>query len=126
MKRIEELTGTTYDELIFTGGASRGRLWPQIVADVTGLRVRVASVTESTALGAAIFAGLGAGLYRDLPEALAGIVRFDDPIEPNAANVEAYAGLFDRWASIYQRVLELSEAGLARPMWWPAGASDPA
>ena len=81
LKIIEELTGTTYDEVIFTGGASRGRLWPQIVADVTGLRVRVASVTESTALGAAIFAGLGAGLYRDLPEALARIVRFEDPIE---------------------------------------------
>jgi autoinducer-2 kinase len=122
LKIIEELTGTTYDEVIFTGGASRGRLWPQIVADVTGLRVRVASVTESTALGAAIFAGLGAGLYRDLPEALTRIVRFDDPIEPDPANVATYTGLFDRWSSIYQRVLELSEAGLARPMWWPAGA----
>lgn len=122
LKIIEELTGTTYDELIFTGGASRGRLWPQIVADVTGLRVRVASVTESTALGAAIFAGLGAGLYRDLPEALAGIVRFDDPIEPNPDNVAAYAGLFERWSAIYQRVLEMSDAGLVRPMWRPAGA----
>ncbi len=122
LKIIEELTGTTYDEVIFTGGASRGRLWPQIVADVTGLRVRVASVTESTALGAAIFAGLGAGLYRDLPEALARIVRLEDPIEPVGANVELYAGLFDRWSAIYQRVLELSESGLARPMWWPAGA----
>ena len=89
---------------------------------MTGLRVRVASVTESTALGAAIFAGLGAGLYRDLPEALDGIVRFEDPIEPNPGNVATYAGLFDRWAGIYQRVLELSDAGLARPMWWPAGA----
>jgi hypothetical protein len=36
--------------------------------------------------------------------------------------VAIYAGLFERWLTIYQRVLELSEAGLARPMWWPAGA----
>ncbi len=124
LRIIEELTGTTYDEVIFSGGASRGRLWPQIVADVTGLRVRVAAVTESTALGAAIFAGLGAGLYRDLPEALAGIVRLNDPIEPNPENVAAYAGLFERWSSIYEHMLDLSESGLARPMWWPAGASD--
>ena len=123
LKIIEELTGTTYDELIFTGGAARGSLWPQIVADVTGLRVRVASVPESTALGAAIFAGIGAGLYRDLPEALARIVRLDDPIEPDPANVATYADLFERWSAIYSQVLELSEVGLARPMWWPAGAS---
>ena len=33
---IEELTGRTYDEIVFTGGAAKGRLWPQIVADVLG------------------------------------------------------------------------------------------
>ena len=122
LRIIEELTGGTYDEVIFSGGASRGHLWPQIVADVTGLRVRVAAVTESTALGAAIFAGLGAGLYGDLPEALDRIVRLEDPIEPNAANAARYDELFERWSAIYPRILELSEAGLTRPMWWPAGA----
>ena len=34
---IEELTGRTYDEIVFTGGAAKGRLWPQIVADVLGV-----------------------------------------------------------------------------------------
>ena len=33
----------------------------------------------------------------DLPEALAGIVRLEDPIEPDPENVAAYAGLFERW-----------------------------
>ena len=36
------------DELVFTGGAAKGRLWPQIVADVLGLPVSVPAVVEST------------------------------------------------------------------------------
>ena len=119
---IEELTGRTYDEIVFTGGAAKGRLWPQIVADVLGVAVKVPVVKESTALGAAICAGLGAGLYDDLAEAASRIVRFERTVEPQADVRAAYDDHFERWTSVYQRVLQLSEEGLLRPMWWPAGA----
>lgn len=119
---IEELTGRTYDEIVFTGGAAKGRLWPQIVADVLGVAVKVPVVKESTALGAAICAGLGVGLYADLAEAASRIVRFERTVEPQADVRAAYDDHFARWTSVYQRVLQLSEEGLLRPMWWPAGA----
>ena len=35
---ITELTGTAFTELVFTGGAAKGTLWPQIIADVTASR----------------------------------------------------------------------------------------
>ena len=54
---ITELTGTSFTELVFTGGAAKGTLWPQIMADVLGVPVHVPAVTESSALGAAICAG---------------------------------------------------------------------
>ncbi len=57
-----EVTGEEYGQVVFTGGAARGRLWPQILADVLGAEVRVPAVTESTALAAAMYARLGAGL----------------------------------------------------------------
>lgn len=119
---IGELTGTTVDEIVFTGGAAKGRLWPQIVADVLGVAVRIPVVKESTALGAAIFAGLGAGLYGDLGDAVARLVRFERTVEPQAGPRRAYDAHFARWTEVYPRILALSESGLLRPMWWPAGA----
>jgi autoinducer 2 (AI-2) kinase len=119
---IEELTGRTFDEIVFTGGAAKGSLWPQIVADVLGVAVRVPVVKESTALGAAIYAGLGAGLYADLDEVVGRIVRFERTFEPDPGARAAYDSHFARWAELYPRILGLSEAGLLRPMWWPAGA----
>lgn len=119
---IEELTGRSADEIVFTGGAAKGRLWPQIVADVLGVSVRVPVVKESTALGAAIYAGLGAGLYDGLPAVVDRLVRFERTFTPDPDARSAYVEHFERWARLYPRILGLSEAGLLRPMWWPAGA----
>jgi len=53
---------------------------------------------------------------------VARIVRFEGTVEPQAAARAAYDEHYARWASVYPRVLQLSEEGLLRPMWWPAGA----
>jgi autoinducer 2 (AI-2) kinase len=119
---IAELTGSRYEELVFTGGASKGTLWPQIVADVVGLPVHVPVVKESTALGAAIYAGIGAGVYEDLIEVTARLVRRERTFEPGAAARRTYDERYAGWRALYPRILELSEDGLLRPMWWPAGA----
>ncbi len=120
---IGELTGRTYDEVVLTGGAAKGSLWPQIVADVLGLTVRVPQVKESTALGAAMYAGIGSGAYATLDDAISQLVRFERSVEPNPSAHEAYGAHFARWSELYGRMLDLSEAGLLRPMWWPAGAN---
>jgi autoinducer 2 (AI-2) kinase len=119
---IEELTGDSFDEIVFTGGGANGRLWPQVVADTLGVAVRVPVLKESTALGAALFAGVGAGVYRSVTEVVDRIVRFDRVIEPERTNRGIYDDTYGRWRDVYRQVLELSERGLLRPMWWPAGA----
>ncbi len=58
--------GVTFESTVFAGGGSKGALWSQILSDVTGLPVRVPVVREATALGCAIAAGTGAGLYGDM------------------------------------------------------------
>jgi autoinducer-2 kinase len=118
---VEEVSGLDVDEVVFTGGAAKGELWPQILADVLGLPVRIPVVKESTALGAALFAGLGAGLYGSLGEAAGRVVRFERTIEPDDAARAAYRDLYERWLALYSRSLELSEAGLVRPLWRAAG-----
>lgn len=119
---IRELTGRSYDEVVLTGGAAKGSLWPQIVADVLGLTVRLPEVKESTALGAAMYAGIGSGAYATLDQAIAQLVRFERAVEPSPAAHDAYDAHFARWSELYGRMLALSEERLLRPMWWPAGA----
>ncbi|THD62630.1 glycerol kinase GlpK [Phenylobacterium sp.] len=58
-------------ELRIDGGMSRSAWFSQRLADLTGIAVGRATYGETTALGAALFAGVGAGLYRDVAEAAA-------------------------------------------------------
>ncbi len=121
LRIIEDLTGHIFEEAVFTGGASKGSLWPQIVADVLGVPVRIPVVRESTSLGAAMCAGVGAGLYPDLDEAARRIVRFERTVEPEMAAHTQYDDLYERWAAVYGRQLEIAEAGLLPPLWRAAG-----
>jgi len=118
---VRELAGIDPDEAILTGGAAKGTLWPQIVADALGMPIRIPEVKESTALGAAVYAGVGAGLYSDAGESAERIVRFERTLEPDAEAHAAYRDLYDRWLELYARALEISEAGLVRPLWRAAG-----
>lgn len=117
---VEEVAGLEVGEAVFTGGAANGELWSQILADVLGVPVRVPVVKESTSLGAAVCAGVGAGVYDSLADA-ARLVRFERTHEPESAAAAAYDELYAQWLSVYDRMLELSEEGVVRPLWRAAG-----
>jgi autoinducer 2 (AI-2) kinase len=121
MKIIESLTGRTFNEIVFTGGASKGTLWPQVLADVLNCAVKVPVVKESTSLGAALYAGLGAGVYQDLAAVARGIASFEKTYEPDPAAHQVYERLYEQWSAIYQRSLAMVEEGLVRPLWRAAG-----
>jgi autoinducer-2 kinase len=118
---VEEVAGIDVSEAVLTGGAAKGTLWPQIVADTLGVPIRIPAVKESTALGAAIYAGVGARLYDDAGAAAERLVRFERTFEPDPAASAAYRNLYEQWLALYARSLELSEAGLVRPLWRAAG-----
>ena len=121
LKIVEEVAEIEVTEAVLTGGAAKGTLWAQIVADTLGVPVHVPLVKESTALGAAIYAGVGAGLYADAASTARELVRFERTVEPDPSATAAYDDLYERWLEIYRRSLELSEAGLVRPLWRAAG-----
>jgi autoinducer 2 (AI-2) kinase len=123
---ITELTGARVSELTFSGGAAKGSLWPQVIADVLGMPVHVPAVTESSALGAALCAGTGAGLYGGLTDLAGELRKRSATFEPRAAAVAAYDDSYARWLELYPRMLELSEDGLLSPLWRAAGAAAPA
>jgi autoinducer-2 kinase len=115
-----QVTGLEATQVVFTGGAAKGTLWPQILADVLNVPVTTPRVKESSALGAAVCAGIGVDIYASL-SAAAELVEFDRTFDPDAGAAAAYDELFDHWMEVYRRTLDLSEDGVVRPMWRAAG-----
>lgn len=62
--------GTQAEFLLATGGAVRHPLWLQLQADIFNRPIHVSKVDEATARGAAVLAGIGAGLYQDAQDAI--------------------------------------------------------
>ena len=84
--------------LTVDGGASANNLLCQIQADQLAVPVRRPQVLETTALGAAFLAGLGAGVWKDRDE-LADAWRLDRRFEPGPRDEQAYA----RWQAAVER-----------------------
>lgn len=124
IRLLDKLTHKLPDHIIFAGGASKSDLWCQILADVTGVNIKVPVVKEATALGAAILAGYGAGIYSDLKSAVNQVVKYEKSYYPNKENHLFYKALFEKWQSIYANQLALADSGLTNYMWCAPGANN--
>lgn len=92
--------GAAFEETVLSGGGSRSQLWPQIFADVLGVPVSVAVSRETGALGAAIAAGTGFGLFADFTEGANAMVRADRHYKPNPMLV----GHYNRRYALYKDI----------------------
>ncbi len=121
LRRISEVTGEFPSHVIFASGASKGPLWCQILADTLQIPVHTRVVKEATALGAAICAGVGVGLYPDIPSAAEHLVQPEKVYEPNPAHASIYEDLYARWSAAYAPQLELADRGITTSMWRAPG-----
>lgn len=121
LENIQQFSGVDIDEIVFAGGASKGTLWSQILADVTGFRVKIPKVKEATALGAAMAAGVGCGIYDTLALAAQELVVWEKVYEPNAGNKKIYDALKVKWQEAYKTQLELVDKGITKSMWKAPG-----
>ena len=121
LRRIAEITGQFPAEIIFASGASKGPLWCQILADVLQIPVHTRVVKEATALGAAICAGVGIGLYPSFEEAVDRLVQEDKIYLPDPQNAAVYQDLYARWLAAYPVQLELANRGITNHLWRAPG-----
>ncbi len=76
---------------VFVGeGGSKSSLWPQIMADVLQKEIISLTVLNSSALGAAMLAGVGSGFWSDFQEASDKVCFAKESYWPKVANVSAY------------------------------------
>jgi xylulokinase len=84
-----------------SGGGAVSPLWRQIQADVFGAELVLINVTEGAAFGAALLAGVGAGAYRSVHEAVDAAVRVVDRTAPQPGVAAEYERLYPVYRGLY-------------------------
>jgi len=90
------------------GGAVKSEVWMRMFADILQLPIEITGSVELGAMGAAICAGVGVGLFASYEEAVASMVRLARTVAPDPARKAAYDEKYDR----YQRFV-----GALRNVW---------
>ncbi len=91
-------------DVVSSGGGAKSRIWRQIQADIMGLPVKtLQGAAEGGAYGAAVVAGVGAGLWKDIEQA-AQMLSVETVTEPIPENVEAYNSIIKTYSGLYQDV----------------------
>jgi xylulokinase len=101
LKSLETGAGQKAQKITAIGGGTRNELWMQTKADISGLPVETPEIEEATAMGAAMLAGMGAGVYKDLAEAVRRVYRPGKVYEPNPKLTTLYAEFFDIYREIH-------------------------
>jgi xylulokinase len=84
-----------------SGGGARSPLWRKIVASVLGLPIELTAVDEGSAYGAALLAGVQAGVFADAAEAVTTCVSVAASVEPDSGWREVYDEGHRRYRVLY-------------------------
>lgn len=107
--------GLRFDSAALSGGGARSAVWPQMFADILGIPVSVPRCGEAGALGAAIAAGVGAGVFADLPDGVREMTRPAARFVPDPGMASHYAGRYRTYAMITEAM---------RPVWRRMAGAD--
>lgn len=100
--QAQEAAGIQVGDIRLTGGAAKSPLWCQMLADITGHPIELLQTSETGCLGAALYAGVGAGLYASCEEAAAKAVKVTTRYEPDPTARAAYDEAFDAFVRLYE------------------------
>ena len=102
-----EAAGAAINDLHAMGGAANSEIWTQIKADVTGYTIHVPSSDTATALGAALLAGVGTGVYDGFEQAVGKTVRIQRTHIPNSDAGKAYDKNYRIYRKLYEQLKDL-------------------
>jgi len=88
-------------DMMACGGGGSSPLWRSMLADLYNCPVKTASSKEGPALGVALLAAVGAGIYSSVPEACKEVVKTDKIQQPDPENVPEYEKYYRLYTEIY-------------------------
>ena len=94
--------GVEISEVRASGGGGRSRLWRQIQADVFGASITTLNSSEGPALGAALLAGVGAGIYNSVTEACEAAISIKNAQNPDMSVNKKYSGYYEIYRRLYR------------------------
>ena len=94
--------GARFDSLYCMGGGARSSVWLGIKASVTGCAMLPMKIKESGCLGAALLAGVGAGIYPDIDSAARGLAITGEAILPDKSLKLCYDDAFAHYQALYE------------------------
>jgi len=94
------------ESMTICGGGAKSRLWKQMLADLYSCPVNTLQTDEGPALGAAILAGTGCGVFSSVEEGCGRIIRKKAVQEPDPSGYEAYAPYYRLYKKIYRDLLD--------------------
>ncbi len=82
--------GAHFDQVIASGGGTKHPLWLQLQANVYDMPVRTTQTPEAAAFGAALLAGVGAGVFEDVAQACARCVKWSEELYQAQVGMAAF------------------------------------
>ncbi len=98
--------GVVSDEMFACGGGGTSKVWRQMMADIYSVPVTTVQNREGPALGVALLAGVGTGVYASVAEACDKVIRTNPPQQPIAENSSKYEPFYQLYCSLYPALKE--------------------
>lgn len=98
---IMKSMGISIGNVRASGGGAKSEVWRQIQADVFGFPLSTIAIDEGPALGVALLAGVGTGVYASVEEACGAVVKTSAGARVNEENCLAYNRYYDVYKSLY-------------------------
>ena len=100
-------SGIRFSKLHATGGGAKSKVWMQMKADILNLPITSLKTSDAGTVGSAMLTGVAVGIFRDLAEAAAIMVRQMETYQPDPRRHEQYMRIYERYRKVYQAVRPL-------------------
>jgi xylulokinase len=98
--------GIKVKEMMACGGGGKSKIWRQMLADLYDCKVATINQEQGPVLGVAILAGVGAGVYKSVPEACDRLITKAKETGPDAENAQKYAKFHKLYQKLYKDLKE--------------------
>ena len=95
------------EDIRVSGGGAESEVWRKILCDIFQYNLTTVKASEGPALGVAILAGVGAGIYESVEDACDKIVKGNDTVNPDKNLKERYDEVYTVYNSLYDKVKDI-------------------